>query len=335
LNSSEASYPGSIGETFYPIPQLNQSNADLTLHFLSSATKFTQPVYDPWFSAQSLYTDKYRLNQTYYVAEWPVKVVACTEKWQLCMVGTGHCTPLSTLGTLRQQVATNALGMDIYGRQGMIGNRIAFQTLPDIIPTLGSGYLLAQQYNTLGYSSAVPDNQWILEFENWFGIRLTGIQRYIIDHIVGPSNPRYQRYVVPPPANQTWMCENQIVQRSGYSSFSIFGMAIILIVGGLIIVTNLTIDSILGLVRSWIPGRLNGSLEWKLTSLLQLQRMAFEGRNKGTWSKQTSLVPVTDNGDEFVFHDDVEGTIQELEHGNSNTHKESTTLNERTDHAEG
>ena len=32
--------------------------------------------------------------------------------------------------------------------------------------------------------------------------------------------------------------------------------------------------------------------------------MAFEGQNKGTWSKQTALVPVTEMGEEFVFSDD-------------------------------
>ena len=134
-------------------------------------------------------------------------------------------------------------------------------TLLDIIPTLGSGYLLAQQYNTSGYSTAVPDNQWILEFENWFAIRLTTMQQYIIDYIVGPSNPIYQKYVRPPTDNATWMCSNQIVQRSGYSSFSILGMVVILVVGGLIIIMNLIIESLLDHVRGWSSCCISGSAE--------------------------------------------------------------------------
>jgi hypothetical protein len=240
----------------------------------------------------------------YYIAELPVKVVACAEQWQICNVRTGNCTSLSDIATIGQQLHSSALGMDYYGRQGMVGQRFMFMTLAEVIPELGSGTLLAQQYNTWGWSTPVPDNQWILEFQNWFAIRLTQIQRNVIDYVVGPDNPRYQKYITQPSANATWMCNNQIVQRSGYTSFSILGMAIIIILGGLIILTNLAIDSVLGFVRNRHSACMSESSEWKLTSLLQLQRIAFEGRKKGTWSQLTSMVPVTEKGEKFSLDDD-------------------------------
>ena len=306
-SSSLAYYPGvqNIDDSnLRPIPQLTRTDADVTIHFLSSSTKFTKPVYDPWFSAQTPFQDPGRLDLTYYIGEWPVKVVACAEKWQICNVRTGNCTSLSDLATIGQQLHSSALGMDYYGRQGMVGQRFMLMTLAEVIPELGSGTLLAQQYNTWGWSTPVPDNQWILEFQNWFAIRLTQIQRNVVDYIVGPDNTRYRKYITQPPANATWMCHNQIVQRSGYASFSILGVAIILVVGGLIIITNLMVDIVLSPIRNRHSARVGENLEWKLASLLQLQRMAFEGRNKGTWSRLTSLVPVTEKDEEFSLYDD-------------------------------
>jgi hypothetical protein len=169
---------------------------------------------------------------------------------------------------------------------------------------LGSSYLLAQSYKSGGYSTPLPDNQWSIEVQNWFGIMMTQLQRFIVDFVVGPGDSRYHQYVVPPTANDTWMCSAQIINRSGYLSFSVLPVAIVLIVGVVAIAVNLSMEGLLSVAQKKSILKFGPSTEWKLTSLLQLQRMAFHEGDDGTWTELHNFVPVCESGERFELSSD-------------------------------
>jgi hypothetical protein len=304
LNSSAAS-------NFIPIPELNTTDADLTLHFLSSSTKFSKPINDPWFLATQPWIDRSDDNKTYYVPEWPVNVFACTNRVQQCSVGQGKCTALASSSSASHEWR-HVLKIDPSSRTEAVARRLQWYPISTLMANLGSSYLLAQAYNSRGYSTPLPDNQWAIEVQNWFGIMMTQLQRFIIDFVVGPGDPRYHQYVVPPAANDTWMCSAQIVNRSGYLSFSVLPVAIVLIVGVIAIVVNLSMEGLLSVAQKKSILNIGPSAEWKLTSLLQLQRMAFRGGNDGTWTGLHDFVPICDSGERFELSGDG-NTFQLLE----------------------
>lgn len=297
LDSEISFLHSSTAGTFIAIPQLNRTDADVSLYFLESMTRFIEPVDDPWFLSQDLFQG----DAPYFVRNFPVAVVGCTEQHQTCNIPTGACTTLT--GAVVGAVSPNdtVLGIKFGSRQHSVWRRMtAMQsTLVRLVPNLGGSTLLAQQYVWQTVSARVPDNQWMLEFGNWFGISMTLIQRQIVEYITGPFDPQYNKYITPPSKTDRWMCTNQIVQRDDYASFSVLGIAIILSFGGLIILANLMLDNIVTLFQTSSGTTRNTPLEWKFTSTLQLQRMAYEGRGLGTWSIITATVPVTEKEEKF------------------------------------
>lgn len=79
------------------------------------------------------------------------------------------------------------------------------------------------------------------------------------------------------------------------TSFSTLGVALILAVGGTLIICNVVLE----LVVSNISTRSYKRLRWALDDKLQLQRLAFEGAGLGTWNAGIGAVPATTSGELF------------------------------------
>jgi hypothetical protein len=293
--------------SFWPVPELNTTDGDITLYFLSSSTKYMTPINDPWFLAAQPYVDPERGNQTFYVGEWPVNIIGCINKIQTCIPATGKCTDLASTTTSASQWETALNLSGDLSRQAQIGDRLTWLYQGSLVPALGSGYLLAQEFFNGGLSSALPDNQWIMEFQNFFGIMLAQMQQSLIEFVAGPNDPRFDKYIQPPPANRMWMCTAQVVSRSGYLSFAVFPFALILILGACIIFLNLSIEDLLGCARHKFA-RISPSSEWRLSSLLQLQRMAFHESGKVEWSQSQVNVPIC-GSERFIFSEEEEGFL--------------------------
>lgn len=93
-------------------------------------------------------------------------------------------------------------------------------------------------------------------------------------------------------------CINQKIKSTAYTSFSVLGLSITIIIGGLIIVVSNFIDPLwtfLDRRKRYTYQR----LEWSLNETLQLQRMAHEELGLGTWSRTASRVPVTENNEKL------------------------------------
>ena len=101
----------------------------------------------------------------------------------------------------------------------------------------------------------------------------------------------------------------QKIKSTRYSSFSVLGIAIILILGSVLVV----IDTGLETMIFWWGRRRNrityAHLEWKSNSMLQIQRLAHEGIGSGSWSRSLKVNPVTLRDEELAILD-----VSDIEH---------------------
>ncbi len=92
------------------------------------------------------------------------------------------------------------------------------------------------------------------------------------------------RLLKPDDAVSVAMCQAQMVNDDGTTtSFSSFGLIIIFVVGGLIVLTSWTLDTTVGALQSMLKKGEYKKLNWLLDDKLQLQTMLLEGVGLGTW----------------------------------------------------
>lgn len=266
-------------------------------------------VNDPWFLANN-FTDTYGVSVNgsdfvykQYVPNAPVTVMACTEQHQIRDPINGAVSPLGG-----QEVLTHAsavrLGFNdnqlaVFNRSFALG---AFSSLAYVVPALSGSSLLAAAYTVNEVSTGMPDNQWQFECEHWFGVVLNTIQVWSEQYISGPLQPEHFRYVHSATDGfAKEMCANQIAVRTDYRSFNVLGMLIIFIFGLLTIITFFVIGPIVETMQKrTVQGRYRNA-EWQANDFLQLQRMAYQHSNTGTWTGQDQLVPRTNPGEVFTL----------------------------------
>ena len=97
---------------------------------------------------------------------------------------------------------------------------------------------------------------------------------------------------------QTTMCRNQLIRSpSSHQSFSILGLALIIAVGGIIILVGLFVDTV-GSVVQRLMRRDWRDMQWRLEEMLQLHRAAYDGAGEmGIWEQGLEAVPRTTGGD--------------------------------------
>lgn len=79
--------------SFSPIPQLQRTDADVTLVFLQNNVNYTARVDDMWFSATNR-TPGSIGEDGLWVADDPISVMGCTEQHQFCK-SDDECSDLS------------------------------------------------------------------------------------------------------------------------------------------------------------------------------------------------------------------------------------------------
>jgi hypothetical protein len=158
--------------------------------------------------------------------------------------------------------------------------------------------LLADRLAGGGVSIPLPDNQWELEVQNWFQIGLNNVQRMVVSSAAGPPG-QFAQYTFNQsrsPALQ-WMCENQIIRRDDFTSFSTLAIAFIFGLGGAVIVLSLFLENIVGWIRIKFNGDLWRQEKWWMDGTLQLQRAAFENSGLGgVWRVGVEDIPISGKG---------------------------------------
>jgi hypothetical protein len=284
---------------FTPISQLNRSDADVTLIFLTNFANYPQPVTDIFFNATVPVNRGYGFSATYTAGE-PVAVMGCTEQHQLCDPATSACSPftgITPLGEMKQFTGEQlAIVQHLF-------NAITGNALNNMVYTLGDAALQADLRldgaQSL-FSGTLPDGQWVTEVLGWHSYMMAHMQRIMYDLAAGPTDPSFNQYVLKPSAkNQAIfdVCANQKIRDSHFYSFSVLGLAVTLLVGGSVVLLNLCLSTFVGWFQRISGKGVHRREHWILDHSLQVQRMAYENAGIGRWRGKHSLVPVTGKGD--------------------------------------
>lgn len=301
LSYKYAGLAGQNGSDFIPISQLNRTDADVTLIFLSNFAYYPEPVTDLFFNA-TVPVEGSIGGSTTYTAGMPIAVMGCTEQHQLCDPVAGTCSPLTGINVLGNMDQFTGEQLAIVQH---VFNAITGNALNNMVFTLGDTALQADLRldgaQSL-YSGTLPEGQWMTEVLGWHSYIMAHMQRIMYDLAAGPSDPSFNIYVSPPSAeNQAIfdVCANQKIRDSHFYSFSVLGMFITLVVGGSVVVLNLSLAVVVGWIQRITGKGIHQHEHWKLDHSLQVQRMAYENAGIGHWKGQRSIVPVTAKGERF------------------------------------
>jgi hypothetical protein len=255
--------------------------------FLANIAWYSAPVLDPWFDAQvSLGSDFTQVPLTLYGSQDTVSVMGCrnvTQVWNPLASSGTQCVSVHSYsedynndGTA-SAIAPVSADLGLTMEQGAMLSRLSppFANAIDMASSTVTydGNLLASRATDSIFSTALPPNQWILELQHWFSILLTTIQVSVTDSLTG-VDPRLNHYLQPMAAEYSWMCTNQIVQSAQYASFSVLGLAIILVVRGFLVVTNSILSTVWTHVVPHTQRKKERDAEWKAYELLELQRLS-------------------------------------------------------------
>ena len=295
-----SSFPATVGNptgTWQPVPALSRSDADVALFLLApNSVKYTGPVKDPWFTATTEYPvprPESGTTTTLYDSDYFINALACTDQYQFC--DKDRCTPLTAA-----QVAVNAsqdLGLNLM--QTAIRDRLALYLLSatTFYSTYGLGSEVLRASDTLfnTIQKALPDNQWTIEVSSWMATSLARLQVLAVQYATGPPTTTDKNLIQPPRSKEEkTMCHAQKVRSaSGTTSFSVLGVAIILIVGAILISLSLLLSTIVCGLRRIFHYKDHKRMQYLLDEKLQLHRLAYEEAGQGYWENCSNSVPVT------------------------------------------
>jgi len=185
----------------------------------------------------------------------------------------------------------------------MIQESLASASVWNIVDQLGDKALLASSYlsqQEFFWSPGLSDNQWQIEVANWFSIGLSQLQRFIISNYRKPIGVFPDGYWEDFPANATAaqaFCKSQKVHNAQYTTLSVLGLALTFGLGGLIILCSILVPSVVPKIqvrRAAKKQRRSAARDqWKGDHFLQLQRIAFQAHDRGSWDCEEDFVPVT------------------------------------------
>ena len=272
--------------------------------------EYYTPVDDPWFSAHVHYNDAFEDNTTIptYVRDRLSSPLGCATLHQFCnpnLLPASACTPWGGWNQTLQSL-TSQSALEFNDRQNATIIRLMeaayAASLDQVVISLDQSILLATQEAAKDLTNGLPPDQWKQEVYQLNSIMLAYLQSLMVNYVEGPSDPAYNHYIQPPSTpEEEEFCKNQIAADPSLHCFSVLGMAITLVIGGLIMLINLTLEPLVRLFRNFTNNDhgLYKQLEWDTTATLQLQRLVYEEQGSGTWHGEPDVVPVTTYGDRF------------------------------------
>lgn len=298
--------------TFFPLEELHDGDSDTVLFFLSTnGILFIGEVDDPWFSAhQPFHHSETSIFATgkeqFFLSDEPAAVLGCKMQYQVCDVQAPSAQNCSNWGGLFDLDPSQAPYRNKPGKANrqeevlswIFGSLYSFDAIVDL---LKSSSLLAKSNTRTFYQTALPANQWQLEVQNWHNIMLAMLQGGLVNSAIGPNDERMlEKFWRRPDSEVTRsLCKNQKIKSTAYSNFSILGLVIVFAFGSLIIILDLTLESIIVFVEGRRGTLKYSRLEWFTNDVLETQRLAHEELGLGTWEgcAGVSVVPVTRKGD--------------------------------------
>ena len=245
----------------------------------------------------------------YYKSNRFVNVLGCTDQHQFCNPTTGNCTELTASTPVFKAISTIGLD-DVQVTTALsLGLNTGFLSTYFSVNSRAANALRSSETVYDGFQIALPDEQWITEVSSWFAVSLAKLQQKTVQYATGPLYvPDDSELVRPSNKWQKDMCKNQIIRsQGGTTSFSVLGVCGILILGGILILTSLVMEPLVGFIRRSFHWKEHKSLQWTLDEKLQLQRLAYEEAGQGRWSGCAGSVPVTEKNDRIGVPSLVDG----------------------------
>lgn len=228
----------------YPIPELYQADADLTLMFLvGNGVVFLERNDDPWYRGGApgpnwtVTSDSTETHPGFYPEE-AASPLGCLQQFQFCNADEDHCGPLS--GFLDAQVQSAPffnISKEDFVNSGYATDNPTAERYDWVISILGylssnvdgtvarlSAFSLAsQQYMAGGFMGAIPTNQWQVDVEHWFATWLAAVQASVVDVAVGPSDEALRPYTLAAtsPYVQETLCNNQVSPLRIFACFAL------------------------------------------------------------------------------------------------------------------
>jgi hypothetical protein len=307
-----------IESSFFPIPDLARTDADVTVLALLNNVAYSREVNGTIFQAQNSAIGSILYPVIAWLPDRYVSFLGCSEQYQLC--SKGSCTKPGGLYQMFSPNATNSLKLnDVQAAtvEKLWGTMFVSQMYYEYF-LLDSAMLLARDRivsaaqsmifenrtfpsNQLYYSSPLSDNQWQQEVEQIQNTALAILQQLLLTYGAQPTyiirpGVNSTDYVIPPSTEAgKKLCSQQKYRSLSHSSFSIFGIAFILLTGSIIIGLSYAIPSITSQsqLRSNRRSALYRREEWMQDNILQLLRVALMEQCGGTWVGKDAPVPVT------------------------------------------
>ncbi len=212
--------------SFLPLPELQRSDADIYLFFLTAAGVLNfEPVLDDWYKATRFEQELYREGDTsghvsIYRQNEPGSPQGCLEQHQICLPDAPSnidCTPLMSFADIQDSRSTIALLKNAseerrQGVQWMVNTTIN-KMMRTMHPVSGLGIqaLTARVGLDGGHQGPLPTNQWQLEVQHWYDTIMAQLQAQFVDTVKGPPNPQLEpvyRFAKTNTENQ--LCQNQV-----------------------------------------------------------------------------------------------------------------------------
>lgn len=332
LDAQYAAAGGSVDQesaTFDPIPELQQTDADLSLMLLSFNNAYDGPVYDPWFAASTPHNDSnaFCLDQAkiFYVRDRPLTGLACTQQWQFCNttkhrdLNDAHCTPpmgivqldsLIFAGGEPASVEFSPEQLALISRFDQVAVSASFYYVAYALSKATSAPLKARNLISTTAGLPLPATQWQEETKYWTEILLAYLQQSWIDFSTGQFSPKTDyinvtksikdsKHLDPLDKAAANMCANQIVRTTVYRNFNFFALMLTLVLGTIVIVLGLSIEDIIGLIRQRRLNYEGGSSKqdmWVLNSDIEMLKTISELQGGAVWSRSKNGVPIAEPG---------------------------------------
>lgn len=305
VNTVQALAPHTENEDGWrPIENLATTDADVTIVFIApNGIRFQTPVDDPVFGAH--YEIPLSGGGSYYEADEYNVAIGCTERYHICDPNSNKCS--DSVG-IRQLSDITLSQLDLNDFQQSLVSRVQMALLStglysQVVMRLAA--TLRAMDTAAGLDQQpLPANQWEIEVSGWFESGLARLQYLTQEYATGPSFVPRGSHVWSPGKDdgdiyQLAMCYSQMINDTGgTTSFSILGLVVVFVFGGLIIFTSLVLDTVVGWLQTLLKKGSAKKLAWLLDDKLQLQRFVLETAGLGTWSAGGSF-PVTVNEEKF------------------------------------
>jgi hypothetical protein len=253
--------------------------------------RYTNKVSDPIFGASEVNNSVSIPGPvTVWTPDQNISALGCIEQFQACQ--NNSCTEPASFYQMIHPQSLEKLHLNE-------NQRVTLNHLTDIEYgsrlnwfdyLIGDEFLLAKEklyfYGNFAFSSSLPDNQWELEVENFHNITLAILQMGVLAYVVpdntkiSPTATMNQYRVSPDTPEGKNLCKSQKIRSTKYTSFSFFGIVMIIISSFLIITLS-----------SLICKRYRG--EWNQYDVLELVSEVFNHQEMVDWMGEERNVPVT------------------------------------------